>query len=230
MSGIAHEASDKAIGDLTEFATRLAARRGIEAEINTGDFGVIITQSLWDAMTKGDEVLKKEYNQLKIKLSKRFGAVKVAAKGEVARTMEELMGTGANPALKVIVLDKGWDEDSVNIKDIAIPNRSLGVDYCSVNADATTLGMLNETTVPFVNLYAMSFMGIGVLNRQAWLFEMAYKAFAGENYNPKVLDKIVKHVQQGVQSIVYVIPRIVRFETGIIREQETLDRIFRVAA
>jgi hypothetical protein len=171
----------------------------------------------------GDVILAQEYKKMKQELRRLFNN-RDQAIVEVATT-EELVD-GANAAMqggdiKVIILDDGALTEKMPAGAI---QGKAGEAYCVVRADSSRFSR-DKGLVQFVNLHAMVMMGVGILNRDEWLFQSAYQTFTGKKAPQGLLEKM----QQGALWIVRALPRMVRL-TDTMRDSEILQRLFAVAA
>ncbi|MCX5677728.1 MAG: hypothetical protein NTY76_01285, partial [Candidatus Omnitrophica bacterium] len=184
---------------------------------------VIMKTDLPMAVTVGAEeeysnTLLQEYHKMKQELKKHFanGVIEVTTKEELEREMALLIGSG----FKVIVLDDGTLTKDVKDGDI---QGKAGENYCVVTTDAVKNS--DPLMVPFINLNAMAMMGVGVLNKDVTLFEIAYKIFTGNEAPKEIVDSLTKQALW----IIKVLPRIIKL-TGAIYDHKKIRELFLAAA
>lgn len=164
--------------------------------------------------------LQQQYQIMKQELKKRFsneaGIIEVMTKEDLEAQATRLIGSG----FKVIILDDGALTKDMKEGDI---QGKAGENYCVVTTDAAKDS--DPMTVPFVNLNAMAMMGVGVLNNDVTLFEIAYKTFTGNEAPQNIVDSLTKQALW----IIKVLPRIIKL-TGAIHDYEKIRVLFLAAA
>jgi len=227
-SGIVVQEPNKLIEDLTAAVQQRSMDAAIsDAPIIANNMAVIIKRDLAVNVTNDAEsavglAMMSKYQVMKQNLRKLFANEDnirdVSTQEELISQMNELLGKG----LKVIVLD-----DGTLAKDLAagaINKGKPGEDYCFVSSEPVE--GLEKMDAALVNFNAMAYMGAGILNKNATLFRFAYKAFSGKDPEAGLVDQLM----QGVQWIVRVLPRVIRFNAEDLNNSELLRKIFAVAA
>ncbi len=146
--------------------------------------------------------------------------IEVQTQAELKDVMNGLIGEEPDKGMKVIVLDDNTLTQGLNPSEI---RGKAGEHYCIISADAAS--DLDETTIQFLNLHAMTLMGLGVLHHDTQLFEMAYALFTGQEPPQNLIDDLKHRALWLIQAL----PRIVKF-TDELRDQHLMDRLFEVAA
>jgi len=159
-----------------------------------------------------DMHLKAPYQRIKRLLKKQVGEIiEVESAEELGDTVSRLLADGR----KVIVMDDGLLTQNLNKNNLLIDsagneiplrNDDGNLNYCVVSAVQRT--GLTGNTVPVVDLEAMYYMGIGILNNRPSLFNTAYRAFTGREASPDMREDVLN----GTLWIIRGLPRIARLD------------------
>lgn len=210
------------VGEMSGLMDRHIALNS-QGKFEMNNLVVIMKKDLPESVTgkrKGisDRTVKEQYRVMKQNLRKLFpkGVVEAEDNEELVSQMNAFIDQG----VKVIVLDDGTLSkafDASRVRGKAVEN------YCVIAVDR--IEKLGELSMPFVNLNAMAYMGVGVIYGDTNLFEMAYKAFTGNDVPPNLIEDLAKNTLW----LVRMLPRIVRF-TDDLTDQQKLKRLVDAAA
>jgi len=197
------------------------------APVDVSGFAIVMKKDLPELfLNEGsdtDEILKNKYSDMKRALRKTIGGggyfVEVDGKDELVTAANRLIREGR----KVII----FDDDSLT-SDIGEGEIDVGTpdnkNCCVVKPD--TAREDDGLMVSFLNLNAMFMMGVGLLDNDEDLFEMAYKLFTGRDVPESV---IVKWANKTLW-VINALPRMVRLPVEKFEQQKTLRSLFSSAA
>jgi hypothetical protein len=172
--------------------------------------------------------LAARYNVLQRQLRNVFshddGIVEVDSDDKIIPETNRLIEAGR----RVIVLDvDGMATQDLTEEALAAKIAGeAGKDYCFIASDAEKMKTLDNMTVAFVNLHAMTMMGLGILTDDRGLFETAHMAFTGNSDIKDLIDETTSKIKWLVKRL----PRTVPYDITKQDEMNRLNALFRVAA
>lgn len=181
------------------------------SRVDIAKVAIIVKRGLDDSATMTEGLTKLVGDKKRV--------VEVSTDREMSARAQYFLEQG----LKVIILD---EEGAGSLtQNLSLPNRTAGKDYCVVQAQLpkSSLGRLDTT---FVNLYAMSMIGAGVLNNSEDLFRSAYRTFAG--FEPP--QNVMADFRKGTLGIIGVLPPIIRLTGERERDADLIRRLVGAAA
>ena len=203
-------------GELNEYMGELP-KNEIEAIDKTV---IVMKKGMTESRGAIGEVAGYHYKVMKQNLEKLFkgrGIIEVDTQDEMIESANPLIRDG----LRVIVLDDGTLSEGLENKKDRITGRTKE-NFCLVSADLKENG--DDSTFFFVNLNAMSLMGIAILADDRPLFEKAYRIFRGR----AARDNILSDFKNGLLWILRVLPRSVPLTDRI--NATYLQKLFSAAA
>ncbi|MFH1878178.1 MAG: 6-phosphofructokinase [Candidatus Omnitrophota bacterium] len=108
-------------------------------------------------------------------------------------------------------------------RQMYLTDRKAGEDYCVISAQSDSID--DSRSIPFVNLNAMAYLGVGILQENLSLFRQAYRLFTGEKPDENLLKQFAKKAL----SVIKVLPRIIKLTGKAVDERDIRD-IFKAAA
>jgi fructose-1,6-bisphosphatase len=171
-----------------------------------------------------DPELRTRYNRMKRELEDRVGEFKeVNDRGELVTAAKSLIGDN----YRIIVMDDSTlTEKDLDKDDVSLKNAAGELNYCIISSTPGRIGDDN-TSIRFVNLNAMYYMGIGVLYKNARLFKSAYETFTDKDPSDDGID--INDIKNGMLWIIRALPRIVRLIEEL-KARQYIKAIFDSAA
>lgn len=217
---------DTAIGEVSESTKAVETQRFLDIgdTADLSNIAILVKKNLTEGATKNaasSVLLAQEYRKMIQSLRKMLpeGEKRVLEFESNEDLVSKVNKLRENPDVKVVILDDG----NLKVKPEVIKGER-GKDYCVIATDASRYST-NETLIQFINLNAMTFMGVGVLNSNERLFKSAYKTFTGVDAPEELVRQAMKHVSWFIKAL----PRMVRL-TGSLTDRDIIRRLFEAAA